>query len=453
MRSKILLIAITVSCSIALASCKKYLSKSPNNHFTIPSTLEDFQQLLDNEGKITQYTSPSLGDIGSDVFFLTYENWRAQFTYIQNSYLWAKDIFEGQISYDWNNMYQAVYYANVVLDGLKNVNVSASNRAEFNQVRGTALFYRAFTFYNIEETFGQPYRPKSIQTDLGIPLRLSSKPGKNPPRSTVKEVYNQIIKDLLSAKELLPNTIDFTAPNRPSKVVAYACLARVYLTQQDYQKALDYADSSLAIYSTLVDYNTIDPTPTFPLSTIDEVMYDCSTPRAASLHRWTIDSTFYQSYCSNDLRKNLFFTDDLNQIAFVGTYTKDGSNGFNGFATDEMYLIKAECEIRLGNVHTGMKYLNKLLQKRWRTGTFEPYTATNKKDALEIVLLERRKELLFRGLRWADLRRLNQDPETAVTINRRLNGETYTLPPNDPRYAYPIPPEEISLTGVQQNKR
>ncbi|MNX64087.1 SusD family protein [compost metagenome] len=99
-----------------------------------------------------------------------------------------------------------------------------------------------------------------------------------------------------------------------------------------------------------------------------------------------------------------------------------------------------------------MEDLNTLLSKRFGAG-FVPYTATDQKNAILTILKERRKELLFRGLRWMDLRRLNKEPEYAVTLTRIVNGTTYTLPPNDPRYVYPIPPDEIAISGIEQNER
>jgi hypothetical protein len=98
--------------------------------------------------------------------------------------------------------------------------------------------------------------------------------------------------------------------------------------------------------------------------------------------------------------------------------------------------------------------LNYLLSKRYRTvPVFTPLTAATAEEALQIVLRERRKELVGRGLRWYDLRRLNKDPRFAQTLTRVVNGQTYILPPNDPRYTHLIPFEVIALTGMQQNQR
>jgi len=70
---------------------------------------------------------------------------------------------------------------------------------------------------------------------------------------------------------------------------------------------------------------------------------------------------------------------------------------------------------------------------------------------LNKILTERRKELLMRGLRWTDLRRLNKETAFATTLSRIVNGTTYTLPPNDPGYVFRIPLSVINFTGIEQN--
>jgi hypothetical protein len=126
---------------------------------------------------------------------------------------------------------------------------------------------------------------------------------------------------------------------------------------------------------------------------------------------------------------------------------------FSGIANDEVYLNRAEARVRNGNVNGALEDINALLVKRWRTGTFTPIIETNAAALLNIILAERRKELLFRGNRWTDLRRLNKDVNLSKTLSRALNGIEYTLPPNDERYVYPIPFQEISISGIVQNPR
>jgi hypothetical protein len=118
-----------------------------------------------------------------------------------------------------------------------------------------------------------------------------------------------------------------------------------------------------------------------------------------------------------------------------------------------LYLIRAECYARAGNISSAMSDLNTLLKTRWVSGTYTDMTATTADEALGKVLIERRKELLMRGQRWTDLRRLNKDSRFAVTLQRVINGTTYTLPPNDLRYTLLIPYNVIQISGIQQNPR
>jgi hypothetical protein len=122
-----------------------------------------------------------------------------------------------------------------------------------------------------------------------------------------------------------------------------------------------------------------------------------------------------------------------------------------------MYLIRAECLARDGNITGAMADVNTLLRSRWKkNGTVSTYvdkTVSNSSAALALILRERRKELPFRGLRWTDIRRLNLEPGFQTTLSRTLNGVTYTLPPGDPRFAFSIPTVEIQLGGIQQNQR
>jgi hypothetical protein len=167
---------------------------------------------------------------------------------------------------------------------------------------------------------------------------------------------------------------------------------------------------------------------------------------------WHCDSSLYQSYDLNDLRKGIFFK--TGGIGFKGNY--DGTstaNYFNGLAVDEMYLVRAECFARNNNMVAALNDLNTLLSKRWKAGTFIGITAVDADDALQKILNERRKELVGRGIRWFDLRRLNQEPRFAITLSRVMGGTTYSLPPADNRYTFLIPDAVISITGIPQNTR
>jgi hypothetical protein len=163
-----------------------------------------------------------------------------------------------------------------------------------------------------------------------------------------------------------------------------------------------------------------------------------------------VDTALYQSYAENDLRKQAFYFPLDPGYVFIGTYNGNISSLFTGIATDEVYLMRAECRARQGDIQRAMDDLNTLLVTRFETGTFKEFTASNKEEALKVILEERRKELPFRCLRWMDIKRLNKEGANIV-LKRIVGSETYTLAPNDKKYALPLPPDIIKLTGIPQN--
>ncbi|HEV8083699.1 MAG TPA: RagB/SusD family nutrient uptake outer membrane protein [Chitinophagaceae bacterium] len=440
-------------------SCKKqdaWLDKKSNKADVVPVTIADFQAILDND-EIMNADYPSLGLIGSDNYYIPFFRWQALQPTERNAYVWKPDIYEGDIGVDWNYPYQKVEYANIAMDGISKINSDINNQSALNQVKGSALFYRAYSFYNLAQLYAKPYNSMTASTDPGIVLRLHSDVNEPSVRASIEQTYNRIIGDLLEAKQLLPVTPSIKT--RPSQKSVLALLARVSLAMEDYKKAEEYASEALQLQSELIDFNSLNPAASFPLPTFQtdnkEVLFYSTSLNYFTLLLIRTDTILYRSYQPNDLRRTIFFkVRGVDWFAFKSDYTGAFASKFSGLAINELYLIRAESFARQNKVTEAMKDLNTLLINRWKTGTFIPYTAINADDALSQILTERRKELPFTGnLPWEDLRRLNKDPRFARTLTRLLNGQIFTLPPNDKRYVYPIPDNEIRLSGIAQNPR
>src|SRR5690606_32948220 len=118
-----------------------------------------------------------------------------------------------------------------------------------------------------------------------------------------------------------------------------------------------------------------------------------------------LDTTLYASYAEDDLRRTLFFRTSSTRVYPRRTYTGQ-TTFFSGLTTDELYLIRAECQARDGDATGSIADLNTVLLNRDQTCTFIPYADKTPAEALELILTERRKEPVWRGLRWSDLRRL-----------------------------------------------
>jgi hypothetical protein len=451
-------IITTALVGILFLSCNKtqFLNTIPNSNIVVPTTVTDFQALLDNTNVFG--IDPIIGEESADNYYRTYTFWQSLSpTWHQTVYTWASDEFQGQGGIpDWNDPYQQVFYTNIVLDNINSIAPTSSNTAQLNSIKGSAHFLRAWAFYNIASLFAPPYDSISSSSDLGIIVKTSSDINTNPGRSSVQASYDAIISDVNAALWLLPATVPTSNLNRPSKPSAYAFLSRVYLSMRKYHQARLYADSSLQLYNKLLNFNTIS-SPTTPFTTLGnvETIYMANIYFYTGLYRKSsyaiVDSTLFGSYNSNDLRRTVFLT-TVSGIARIGYAYTGNAYLFSGIAMDEVYLNRAEGAARDGDMQSAMLDLNTLLVNRYKTNTFTPLVAVSAQDALDQILVERRKETAFRGLRWTDLRRLNKDGAN-ITLTRVLNGTMYTLSPNSPLYVFPIPIDEISQSTIQQNPR
>ena len=464
-------IMIVLSALVMVTSaCKKedFLNKKPDNKLVVPKTLADFQAILDNDSEMNgipygEGLVPHLGETGADNYFLLDETYNSSINnpLYRNYYLWSKDVNTSDPVPDWNRPYQCVFYANVVLDGLIRLDARQQNTETFNAVKGSALFYRAHAFYQLAQVFAPPYLESTASAVPGIALRLSADVGEKIIRPTLRASYNQIINDLQTAKNLL--STENSIKERPSKQAAFALLARTYLAMMQYDKAYVFADSCLQLKSSLSDYNALNPDNFYSFAGSDvkeqEIIFtsmmigpDFEIP--VNIFQAKADPALYASYSDDDLRKTIFFAPGYpSGFRFKGSYLGLDSH-FAGIATDEVLLIRAEAAARINKVQAAVDDINRLLVKRWKKDKVYPqFSTSNAGQALDFILQERRKELVFRGLRWTDLRRLNLEGRN-IKIERNVNGVAYTLMPNDKKYTYPIPLQVIGFnSGMSQNLR
>ncbi|MBE8719817.1 RagB/SusD family nutrient uptake outer membrane protein [Sphingobacterium pedocola] len=441
--------------TLMLSGCEKFVDIQPKGQL-IPTTVEDFRGLLDNV-QFMNFTG-SLGELAADDMYYNdaqYQNIGSPFE--RNTYIWNQNIYMPQDqAVDWNTPFSRIHTVNVILEGLPKTDTGTPSMR--NTIEGEALFQRAIAHFEVVNLYAKNYNPATADTDLGIPIRLASDVFVRSVRPSLAETYTQILADLHTAIPLLPRKA--IVATRGSQAAAYGMLARIHLDRSDYALALENALAALAIQPDLMDYNELDPDgwPVFPELNV-ETVYFATVPNFGYSFNFSyrIGKAFYDSYADNDLRKSLYFTvqpgsDGTLIENFSNTYS--GSwNRFTGLATDELYLIAAETYARTGEYTQACAYLNDMLATRFETGTYVPFASSDETTIIKRVLLERRKQLVGRNRRWFDLKRVQHDPRFAVTLQRTVLGTNYTLPPNDPRYIFPIPHSVINATGMEQNER
>ncbi|MCE7044461.1 RagB/SusD family nutrient uptake outer membrane protein [Dyadobacter sp. CY312] len=451
MKNRYLFLVLLFLCP----GCEKYLDQKPDKALVVPTTLADFNDLL-NHSDFMNFT-PGLGIVAGDEYYMPKNGLDALTNLIErNSYMWEKDLYVGTtFAPDWRDPYRQVFYANVVLEGLGKIIPSDAEKQEWNRLKGSALFFRAWAFYNLAQLFADPYDPATADHILGVPLKLQADVNSRADRGTLRQTYQQIQSDLQEAVKLLPAKT--VVPTQPSKSAVYALLARIFHNIEDYGTALSYADSCLSIKNELIDYNTVNPALVRPMPRSAEnqnveVLFHATAVRYGFFSSSLIfpDSVLVKSYEENDLRKTLFFHATTGR--FIGTYT-GRSPLFTGLATDEVRLVRIESLARSSQKQKALDELNQLVVTRYKKGTYVPITESRPLELLELILMERRKQLFSRGVRWSDLRRLNKDPRFSKTLFRKLEMNLLSLPPNDARYLFTIPEDEILGSGIQQNNR
>lgn len=377
----------------------------------------------------------------------------------QQIYYWGMKPWDNSdgTSTEWNWLYATIEYANIVLDGLNELKLSGS---EVENIKGQAYFFRAVSLYNLTSLFCNQYNESTAENENGLPIRLNSDVNLIVGRSNLRETMNQVISDCRASIATLYEEQSVTT--RPNKAAAYALLSKILLNNGNYQGALENAEQSLLRKSGLLDFNndivSLTETYRFPTNGIgnNEILFFAYSGlngivRPTTTTRGTVDTALIKMYSDNDLRKSFFYIKSGNFYKFRGNYTGNFYN-FCGLATNEVYLIKAECLARASKTEEALLTINTLLKKRFKTGLYTDLTSNNAQETLTLILNERRKELPFTGnITWEDLRRLNLDPLRKVTLSRTINGQVYTLNSNSPRYALPIPDFEIRLSGIEQN--
>lgn len=451
-----------------IVSCKKtsWYDAKPYQQITVPSSLKDLQAILDYSLTMNRY-SPSLGEVASDGHYISNESYLQLDAMEKNAYTWSYKVpYKNIIEWNYINIYGAyprVYSCNLVLESLDKVSTNSSLDLNVKRnIKGQALFHRARTFFELSQIFAPQYNYSTSHVDLGIPIRTNTDLNVPSTRQTVEETYGNIIEDLKASGNLLIAE-NFPVSNlykvRPTKAAVFGLLARVYLSMENYEQALLYSDSCLKIHNSLLDYSLVENTfQPFPILNAEVIWHASVSDQFTSLQSYQllIDPELYNQYSTDDLRKELFFTKDefSNSINFKGNYSGTGEL-FCGLATDEIILIRAECNIRVGDLEGGVKDLNNLLRTRWRKvngiTTYVDRNITSRDEALELILIERKKELLLRGIRWSDLRRLNRDDRFRIQLRRNTPEGEFKLDANSYQYTFPIPDDVIQLSGMKQN--
>ncbi|SKB49598.1 SusD family protein [Sphingobacterium nematocida] len=438
---------------MSVCSCSEsWLDVKPSKSLVDASSLNDLQAVLDNSNIMNSMTG--LQEVSVGDFFIENDVWKNLDLHSErNSYLWSQDIYGTEKSnLDWTKAYNRILYSNIVLEKVEAWEDKNGVTDESGNIKGQALFFRAFDFFNLAQLFCMPYGMVEYES-YGLPLRLNANVNDLTNRSSVPETYSHIIADLKQSSELiLTSDVDKL---RPNKSAAFGMLARVFLSMRKYKDAKLYADSCISIQRELLDFNDIAFKSTGYCFSIfnKEVLFHSELSNYWSIFgdNLNVVPDLYASYSLKDLRRNLYFREVGDLVKFRGSFS-GGRPLFGGIALGEVYLTRAECSARLGIPSEAIEDLGYFMQHRY-TEVDIPVNL-NATDLIEFVKEERRKELAFRGIRWTDIRRYNMEEAHEHIFQRReTEGVGYEIEPNSSRYMLTIPENELLINKIPQNPR
>lgn len=439
-----------------LSSCGDFLDEQSQDE-VIVKTAADYSELLLGSG----YPSPT-GNLYNvlylldDDYMLNEKSYSSEgdyqaainaFPYIT----WQPDMWEDQTAdhttYEnpYTQTYERIMGVNAVLDG---IDEAIGTDEEREQVKAEALGLRGYYYYMLVNLFGEPY---SVDKDAaGVPLKLTADMETNGrERSTVAEVYQQILQDLRSSASLLAKYEKKRGSFRINLPAVDILLCRAYLQMEDWDNVISAATEAINNAEGLTNYlNEGTTRKSFSSYDYTEVEWLFGNGyRPCSLTGMKASDDLLSNFADNDTRKKLwFYNGNVFKHRLLSQRTPT-----QAIRISEAYLSRAEAYARKGQTEQALADLNALREYRYTdyeaAGTMESATLLNE------ILKERRLELCFDEVRWFDLRRLGRPQISHVYKTQKADSwQTYMLKENDAMYALPIPNEAIVENGnLKQN--
>jgi hypothetical protein len=382
----------------------------------------------------------------------------------------------------WSQAYYTINVCNVFLDGMANGGTATVGAALAANYIGEAKLIRALCYYSLLQLYARPYVDGN-GSKPGLPLRLTGIKGtgfSDIARSTVGEVYAQILKDLSDAEASLPKSYTGAGNNttRAHVNTAIALKTRVYLTMQNYASVITEANKIVSASAPFTATNggvahalQSDITNVFKTYTTTESIFSLPMTSTAGDYPGTQNplAYYYSPTASNGgVGNGEFSLNPKGIIADPDWKTTDKRRSFvkqTGTTTSKYWLTKyaapspytdyvpviryAEVLLNLAEAKArtsatvdpqAVALLNAVRNRSDATTTFTTASFATPADLINGILKERRIEFLGEGLRNTDILRLLQ-PIPA-------KGGAQAKAPTDPGYVWPISSEELSLNKL-----
>lgn len=372
----------------------------------------------------------------------------------------------GAVGHIWRDAYEALANVNNILEYQPILlEEFPSSAQELQLIKGDALFLRALIHFDLVRVYAQPYHFTPDASHLGIPVLLQTPgPDDNFARNSVAEVYEQVLRDLEMAGELLAPYTNWDSYHASTEAVE-ALMARVYLYKGEWAMARDYANTVIGKTSLArgEDYLSMFR----ELGEGEEAIFrlnghlkgsavaDFYTPAGPTGYasQKLLDLLKEEGEEQEDLRLQLFETKGNTSATLkyhlTGLSEEEWQVDLFVLRASEMYLIRAEANAQLNNLEAAVEDLKVIQARALQLPVSEIELQVSSKDeVLNLILEERGKEFSFEGHRLFDLTRMKQDLERPASVNSNLT----TLAYPSPYFVLPIPETEVNANeNITQN--
>jgi tetratricopeptide (TPR) repeat protein len=450
MKNTYIKILCVLTLGLTFASCNDYLDDAPKGS-KIPTTLADFEAFIRDE-----YTNQSI-DVSQALNlmndkFIDIATLAAQ-RLTKANYLWDETANRIQLNQADERTYYGSY-AGIATFNLIISNALTTTEATEDQKRvvwAEAKVLRAMSYYNLVNFYADTYVASTAATKLSVPLITSADINAPSKQVTIQEMYDFILNDVKEALPYLPK-VSQTALH-PNLGAGYAFYSRVYLQMNNYTEALKYADLALAENNKLYDwvgyYNAnkaIIDVPNSYTNTPSPMGYDY-----VENYTYRHGATTYLNveYSIPVERAARFEAGDARfksrwKIRTVGadTYyrrTLSGMFNYGGITTVEVYLIKAECLARAGQISDALTLLNTVRKTRILPASYQDIATADKTTALNAIFKTKYNELILTLIPFADARRLNAEGVYKLSLSKTVDGANLTLASDSHLWTMPFP--------------
>jgi len=358
----------------------------------------------------------------------------------------------------WATIYRVIAITNIVINAdTSNLTGSA---AQITHIQGQAHALRALAHFDLLQDYGQHFiTGQGGAGALGVPYVKTYKDPANlePSRGTVASNIGDIAADLTSAISMMDDSYN-TSTSYMSRAGAYAILARATLYAGSVDPSLyataDSAAKWVIANSGASPVSATGFTGSFATdnasNSIFELAFSGTDSRGINGIAYILRGTSYGDVRiltgdgANPDLLDIYDAGDVRGAAdMIGTAqgyptmlgkfpSMSGDDNITLFRIEEMHLIAAETSLRAGNSADALSYLNNIPAIR---GLGANYYAS---ATLENILLERRKEFAFEGLRFHDLSRMGKDMPL-IDQFKQMNDDLTGTPPTFGSYSYAYP--------------